>query len=135
VSGRRRRNAGLKFGVQRDINVDRVAMLVLRLPEFDPAIAHVLRTEPNGILTTAARVEQQIEREACVAADRVSIEIVGKWILVINTPRSCRVVAVVVRPLLRQGGGAVYKYKIGDVALSTGEGPTRAIVECETGCQ
>ena len=75
MSGRRRRNAGLKFGVQRDINVDRVAMLVLRLPEFDPAIADVLRTEPNGVLTTAARVEQQIEREACLAADRVSIAI------------------------------------------------------------
>ena len=60
VSGRRRRNAGLKFGVQRDINVDRVAMLVLRLTEFDPAIAHVLRTEPNGILTTAARVARGV---------------------------------------------------------------------------
>ena len=75
MSGRRRHNAGLKFGVQWDINVDRIAMLVLRLTEFDPAIAHVLRTEPNGILTTAARVEQQIEREARVAADRVSIAI------------------------------------------------------------
>src|SRR5262249_61272751 len=73
VSGPRRRNAGLKFGVQWDINVDRVAMLVLRLTKFDPAIAHVLRTEPNGILTTAARVEQEVEREACLAADRVSI--------------------------------------------------------------
>jgi hypothetical protein len=75
VSGRGRRNTGLKFGVQWDIDVDRVAMLVLRLPEFDPAIAHVLRTEPNSILTTAPRVEQQIEREACLAADRVSIAI------------------------------------------------------------
>ena len=75
MSGRRRRNAGLKFGVQRDINVDRVAMLVLRLPEFDPAIAHVLRTESNGILTPAARVEQQVEREACLAANRVSIAV------------------------------------------------------------
>ena len=75
MSGRRRRNAGLKIGVQWDINVDRGAMLVLRLPEFDPANAHVLRTEPNGILTPAARVEQQIEREACIAADRVSIAI------------------------------------------------------------
>src|SRR5262249_47479855 len=46
----------LKLGVQWNINVDRVAMLVLRLTEFDPAIARVLRTEPNGILTTAARV-------------------------------------------------------------------------------
>ena len=75
MSGRRRRNAGVKFGVQRDINVDRVAMLVLRLPEFDPAIAHVLRTESNGILTTAAGVEQQVKREACLAANRVSIAI------------------------------------------------------------
>jgi hypothetical protein len=79
VSGRRRRNAGLKFGVQWDINIDRVAMLVLRLPEFDPAIAQVLRTEPNGILTTAARVEQEVEREACLAADRVSIAILDDF--------------------------------------------------------
>jgi len=39
VSGRRRRNAGLEFGVQWDINIDRGAMLILRLPELDPAIA------------------------------------------------------------------------------------------------
>jgi hypothetical protein len=35
----------------------------------------VLRIEPNGILATAARVDEQIEREACLAADRVSIAI------------------------------------------------------------
>ena len=79
MSGRRRRNAGLKFGVQWDINIDRVAMLVLRLPEFDPSIAHVLRTKPNGILTTAARVEQEVEREACLATDRVSIAILDDF--------------------------------------------------------
>ena len=43
MSGWRRRDAGLKFGMQRDINVDRVAMFVLSLPESYPAIANVLR--------------------------------------------------------------------------------------------
>src|SRR6516225_729084 len=75
VSGRRRRNAGLEFGVQWDINVDRGAMLILRLPELDPAIAHVLRTEPNSILATSARVAQQVEREACLAAHQMSLAI------------------------------------------------------------
>ena len=70
----------LKFGVQRDINVDRVAVLVLRLPEFDPAIADVLRTESNGILTTATCVEQQVERQACLAADRVPVAILRDFV-------------------------------------------------------
>ena len=67
--------ADRKFGMQRDINVDRIAMFVLRLPESIPAIAHVLRTESNCIFTTAARVEQQVKCEACLAANRVSIAI------------------------------------------------------------
>src|SRR5262245_42885182 len=61
--------------MRRDIDLDRVPVLVLGLREADPTIANMLRPEANGILAASAGIEQQIEREARFAADRVAVSV------------------------------------------------------------
>src|SRR5262245_54226998 len=61
--------------MSRDIDLDRAPVLVLGLREPDPTIANMLRPEANGILATSAGIEQQIEREARFASDRVAVAV------------------------------------------------------------
>jgi hypothetical protein len=72
VFRRCRRNGGKQVRMSRDIDLDRVPVLVLGLREPDPTIANMLQPEANGILAASAGIEQQIEREARFATDRVA---------------------------------------------------------------
>ena len=44
--------------MQRDININRISVLVLCLAKFDPADTHVLGAKTDGILATSAGVKQ-----------------------------------------------------------------------------
>jgi len=72
---RRRGYTSCKFSVQRDIDVNRIAVLVLRLSEFYSPISDMLRTESDGILTAATRIEQQVESQTRFAAERMPLPV------------------------------------------------------------
>src|SRR6516164_5275696 len=55
--------------MQRDINVDRSAMLVLRLPEANPTISYMLRPEPDRVFPAPTRVQKEIKRQTGFAAE------------------------------------------------------------------
>ena len=59
----------------RDVDIDRIAVVVFGLAELNTPIANVLRPQAGGILATATGIEQQIERQARLAADRMPIAI------------------------------------------------------------
>src|SRR6516225_7251240 len=61
--------------MQRDINVDRSAMLVLRLPEANPTISYMLRPEPDRVFPAPTRVEKEIKRQTGLAAEWMPVPI------------------------------------------------------------
>ncbi|OJY11247.1 MAG: hypothetical protein BGP05_13415 [Rhizobiales bacterium 62-47] len=68
-----RRDAGLKVGVEGDVQIDRVAVLILGLPVLYAATVNVFRPDPHHVLTTKRDVAQEVKREACLSADRVPL--------------------------------------------------------------
>src|SRR2546430_15881266 len=56
-------DGGLKSGMERDINVDRRAVLVLCLPELKATISDVLRTQPHCIFPAAACIDEEVESQ------------------------------------------------------------------------
>ena len=70
-----RGHAGVKFRVQRDVNVDWIAVLVFRLPEPYSTISDVLRSKPHCIFPPSPRVEQQVKSQPGFAAERVPLTI------------------------------------------------------------
>ena len=53
-----RRNSGAEIGMQRNVNLDRSPVLVLRLDESNSAITDILRTKSNRVLAAATCVKQ-----------------------------------------------------------------------------
>jgi len=66
-------NSGFKLGVQRNIDVDGCAVLVLRLPETNATIADVLRSQAHCIFPATTCVDKEIESQAGLAAEWVSV--------------------------------------------------------------
>src|SRR4051812_5692917 len=50
-----------QIGMQRDVDVDRIAMLVLRLPKSYAPVADVLPAETRRIFPATCRVPQNVE--------------------------------------------------------------------------
>jgi hypothetical protein len=53
--------------MERDINVDRRAVLVLCLPKLKATISDVLWTQPHCIFPAAACIDEEVESQACLA--------------------------------------------------------------------
>src|SRR5258706_535840 len=81
--------------MQRNVYLNRSPVFVFRLGEPNTAIANMLRAEPNGILAAATRVEQQIERQTCLASDQMFI---AKLSDLIRGPRVDKFVRSELRP-------------------------------------
>jgi hypothetical protein len=58
---------------RRDVDQDRRAILVLALDEPDTTLRHMLRSEAGDVLAPARGEPQQVERQACARADRVTL--------------------------------------------------------------
>src|SRR5947209_18988822 len=71
VADLRRVNARLEVGVQRDIAVDRVTMLVLCLPKLHSASANVLPAQARRVLAASRGVPQHVKREAGLSTNRM----------------------------------------------------------------
>lgn len=83
--------------MQRNVNFDRLAMLVLRLNEFHAAVLEVPRTKPGSIFAPAGREAQKIERQSRLGAERMT-----RFVL-IDFRRSQRVMAALRVPDLLDG--------------------------------
>jgi hypothetical protein len=57
--------------VQGDINVDRITMLVFRLPKTHSTISDVLRPKPHCVFPASTCVEKKIKSQAAPAAERM----------------------------------------------------------------
>jgi len=75
MSGRDCGNGGLKLGVERNIDIDGCAVLVLRLPETNSTILDVLRSESHCIFPATPCVDKEIESQAGLAAERMSVAV------------------------------------------------------------
>jgi hypothetical protein len=115
---RHRRYAGLKLGLERDINVNRIAVLILRLSEANTAISDMLRTKAHRIFAASARIEEKNQR--CVGlAVRVAPSGLKTWDLAYRI----------------RGSGKVRRGSLGrivDVSLLGSQQTTNGIVAMST---